>query len=456
MPTQTLNNFRAGVVLLASVHLARWAHRFLQPARYKSARGGRGSGKTWAFAFILVYLCYTSTIRAVICRQFASDVDKSAKLAVEGAIRKMGLTRYFKIRSRYIQCTKTGSYIFFAGIERNRENIRGWEDVDIVWVEEAQYMTQATARVLIPTIRKPGSQIWFSWNPENRTDWVWRRFVTNPREGDVSALVNWRDNPWFPDELEEERKSDKIYDPDVYQWIWEGRPNDTGEAQKVLPFRLLEICSEAYRQGRHHGIVGRVECGLDIAESGMNALVARRGPSIIHARAWRSDSIGMTARSSDSYARESGAMRLYYDVGGMGVGVRSYFREMSGRPYQVRPELFGGSVRGPKTEFSYRVLNSEFFARRNAQMAWALKLRAQNSGRLMVGEAVNPAQCLFIDPTIDDFDDFLAQMNQPTYSENLTGKTVIDKVPDGDPSPDKFDASCLAFARDSDNGLRAR
>ncbi len=439
-----------------NIHLPKWGKPFTKPGRHKCAYGGRGSSKTWTFAHILATQAVEEPLRIMCCREFGSSIKVSAKLALEVAIHRMGLTGFFKSYEYSIR-GKNGSYFGFTGVERNREEIRGWEDVDRVWFEEAQRMSDATARILYPTIRKPGSEVWVSWNPKERTDYVWRRFILNPREGDVIAKVNWHDNPWFPKEADDERIADKRENPEMYAHVWEGEPDDEGAERKVLPFHMIEDCVTAFRKGLYN-CGGFLEIGLDVADSGdnWNALVSRRGPCIVHAEKWRSNIIGDTARRADHYAGESGATRLYYDVQGVGAGVRSYFAENVKRRYSVKPELFGGSVKGAKTTYSYRVSNGEFFARRNAQLGWALRLRAQNTKKLLSGERIDPARCLFIDDSIPRLDEFLAQLSQPAWRESMTGKTELIKRDEDEASPDLYDAAVLAFSHDSIYGLKSR
>ena len=445
------------------LHLPRWARRFTQRAPYKCAYGGRGSSKTWTVAHLLIAEAASRPLRIAVCRSVGASIAVSAKPALEIAIHRMGLGGCFDVYNWAIRGKKgtpaEGSFFFFRGIETNRQEIRGWEDVDRVWVEEAQYMTEATANILIPTIRKDGSEIWFTWNPISRTDWVWRRFVQNSLPTDVIEQVNWRDNPWFPERANDERLYMLKTNPEMYAHIWEGQPADEVGDLVVLPYRMLLDCVEAFKHGLHMGVSPwPLDAGLDIADQGAdwNALVARKGPVIYHAEKWHENTLGATARRAASAAQHDGVKRLFYDAGGIGAGVTSYFREMPNRGFVIRPETFGDAVRGKNTTFAYKRTNAEFFARRNAQLAWALRLRAENTRRLMDGDAVDPARCLFIDNGIPRLEQYLAELAQPTWREGVTGKTELIKRDDDEPSPDLFDATSLAFAHDSENGLRLR
>lgn len=438
------------------VHLPSWGKQFAKPARHKCAYGGRGSGKTWTIAHLLIARAAKEQLRVVCCRELASSIQSSSKLALEVAISRLGLSHFFKSYAYTIRGAN-GSLFRFTGVERTIDSIRGWEDVDVVWFEEAQNMSDATARVLYPTIRKPGSEVWVSWNPINRSDYVWRRFILNPRDGDIICKINWHDNPWFPKEADDERRADKKDNPEMYAHIWEGEPDDEGAERKVLPFAMLNDCLDAFeKHGKNLG--GLIDIGLDVADAGdnWNALVVRQGPTIVSAEKFRSKIIADTARRADHLARSLNATRVYYDSQGVGAGVRSYFADNMKREYATRPEMFGGKVKGEKTIFSYKMTNADFFARRNAQLGWALRLRAVNTRKLLAGEKIDPAACLFIDPSIHRIDEFLAQLSQPCWKEGLTGKTELVKRDEDEESPDLYDACVLSFAKDSQYGLRAR
>ena len=450
------------------VKLPPYAKRYGPPytieTRFKCLYGGRGSSKTWTVAALLILDAISRPIRVACGREHKTSIKQSAKKALEIQIRRLGLDDFFTIKSDEIEGAN-GSVFFFQGIAVNPDEMRGWEDVDHVWIEEAQFLTEAAARVLIPTIRKKNSQLWFTWNPKFRHDWAWRRFIIQPEEYDVTTRVNYNDNPWFPPEAEQERLHDKKYNADIYAHIWEGEPDDEGQVRKVLPFAMVQECIDAWDVHKDWIMdalrtkTRGLDAGLDIADRGAdyNALVTRRGPILISAEKWRSKYIGDTARRAHREAQEKTVQRLYYDVGGVGAGARSYFKDFENRVYSTRPENFGGSIKGKETMYSYRVSNEEFFARRNAQLAWALRIRATWTRALMGGEKdVDLNRCLFINPNIERLDEFATQLSQPVWMENTSGKIDIEKQDEEEPSPDLYDAAILAFARDSLYGLKAR
>ena len=214
----------------AEAHMPTWGRKFTQPARYKCVYGGRGSGKTWKFAQLLISEATQKPIRVACCRrQVQSCIEGSSKPILEATINRLGLADQFQVHKGHITSSK-GAEFFFPIVE----TVRDWgNDVDRVWLEEAQLIKKESHLEIVSTIRKADAEIWYSWNPLRRWDWVWQRFVVNPRPGDIIEKVNFNKNPWFPPILEEERlthlrmfRKSVHLKPNLYAHIWEGEPVD--------------------------------------------------------------------------------------------------------------------------------------------------------------------------------------------------------------------------------------
>jgi len=438
------------------VELLYWARPLCDgKQRYKVLYGGRGSGKTYQMAGALALLGYERAIRVCCAREFQSSIAESCKQAIDGWIHRLGLagSHYRILRNEIIG--KNGTRFFFRGMSTaTEEAIRGWESVDICWVEEAQRMSARSREILYPTIRKPGSQIWMSFNPKHRYDPVYIDFIARQRDDAWVRRVNYDDNKFFPAELEAERLACLRDEPERYAHVWLGEPDDEGAERQVLPYAMLQKCVTNRKSPG-----GRLHAGLDVADSGAdkNALVIRRGPMIEEVMSWSAGTLGATARRVDGICRERGVDTLYYDSGGIGAGIRSYLSEIHARTYAAHGVNFGEAVAGGKMEFSRGQTNADFFARRNAQLGWALRLRAQASQQLKDdGGGVSLGQCLFIPEDMRNREAYMAQLSQPQWEEQMAGRVVIDKQPDDAPSPDMYDATALAFAHDSRYGLRSR
>lgn len=195
----------------------------LKPARYKAAFGGRGGAKSHFFAEQIVLRCYRAKTRAVCIREVQNTIRESVRQLLIDKIQALGLGWFFEVLEGEIRGAN-GSLIIFKGMQAyNAENIKSLEDFDIAWVEEAQTFSEKSLRLLRPTIRKEGSEIWFSWNPRHDTDAVDKFFRggTPPRNG-VICNVNWYDNPWFPDVLRDEKDQDYANDPEMAEHVWGG------------------------------------------------------------------------------------------------------------------------------------------------------------------------------------------------------------------------------------------
>lgn len=195
----------------------------LRAARYKGAHGGRGSGKSHFFAQLLVARCLARETHAVCVREIQKSLKQSVKKLIEGKIRALGVGSQFEVLETEIRAPHGGLIIFQGMQDHTAESIKSLEDFDVAWVEEAQSLSQTSLTLLRPTIRKPGSELWFSWNPRRKTDPVdaLLRGKTPPSNA-VVVEANWADNPWFPEELGTERTDDLRDRPDQYEHIWEG------------------------------------------------------------------------------------------------------------------------------------------------------------------------------------------------------------------------------------------
>lgn len=194
-----------------------------QPIRYKVARGGRGSAKSWSFARALLIQGASKTLRILCTREVQKSIRDSVHKLLADQIQILNLGGFYEVLDTEIR-GKNGTLFIFAGLAQHTvESIKSYEGIDKVWVEEAQVVTKRSWDILIPTIRKDGSEIWVSYNPELETDETHVRFTLSPPDNCVSVLVNYSDNPWFPDVLEKERQRCMIVDPSGYDNIWEGK-----------------------------------------------------------------------------------------------------------------------------------------------------------------------------------------------------------------------------------------
>ena len=209
-----------------------WAEPLLQPARYKGAHGGRGSGKSHFFAERLIVDSLNEPgdysgegLRSVCIREVQKDLAQSAKLLIELKMSTMGVTEAdgFKAYRDVIRTPGDGLMIFKGMNDYTADSIKSLEGFKRGWWEESQTATAHSMKLYRPTLRADGAERWFSWNPRRKTDPVdlLLRGAELPT-GSAVVQANWRDNPWFTDELEMERSDTQRTDPDQYGHVWEG------------------------------------------------------------------------------------------------------------------------------------------------------------------------------------------------------------------------------------------
>jgi phage terminase large subunit len=222
----------------------------LAPARYKGAHGGRGSGKSHFFAEMLVDDHYRNPgLRSVCIREVQKSLKDSAKRLIEDKIQALGLGRAFNVQSDLIKTPGDGVILFQGMQDHTAETIKSLEAFDRAWVEEAQTLSERSLTLLRPTIRAEGSEIWASWNPRRKTDAIDNFMRTLKPAGSVVVQANWRDNPWFPKVLADERAIDLEKYPERCEHIWDG-----GYATAFEGAYFAGLLTKAKAEGR----IGRV------------------------------------------------------------------------------------------------------------------------------------------------------------------------------------------------------
>lgn len=228
------------------VEVPRKLKPLLYPKRYKGAYGGRGGAKSHFFAEQVILQAYSSHKRIVCIREVQNSIKDSVKQLLIDKIEKLGISQWFEVLESEIRGPH-GSLIIFKGMQSyNASNIKSLEGYDIAWVEEAQTLSQHSLDLLRPTMRRDGSELWFSWNPRFKTDPVDKFFRKNPPSDAVSVMVNWYDNPWFPPVLRKEMEHDFEVDEDKAEHIWNGA---YGSSQGAI---LAKWVARAERDGRIH------------------------------------------------------------------------------------------------------------------------------------------------------------------------------------------------------------
>ena len=194
-----------------------------EPYRYKNFYGGRGGAKSWAFADALLLNGLQSEERILCAREIQNTIAESVLKLLEDRIDHFQLRDHYEVQKTTI-IGANGTLFLFKGLRANVQEIKSMEGITKCWIEEAQAVSEESFKVLIPTIRREGSEIWLSWNVGEKKDPVYQRFVANMPPDCISVKVGWRDNPFFPETLNRERLYCLQVDKDAHDHIWEGKP----------------------------------------------------------------------------------------------------------------------------------------------------------------------------------------------------------------------------------------
>lgn len=199
--------------------------------RYRGAYGGRGSGKSYTFAKMAAVFGYVEPLRILCLREYQNSIDESFYAEVKNAIASIPwLADHYEIGESFIR-GRNGTQFLFKGLRRNAQSIKSMAQVDIAIIEEAEDIPEKSWVDLEPTIRKPGSELWVIWNPRDKASPVNKRLRDNPPPRSAIVEINYLDNPWFPAELEEQRRHQQnTLDTGLYTHIWEGRYLERSDA----------------------------------------------------------------------------------------------------------------------------------------------------------------------------------------------------------------------------------
>jgi phage terminase large subunit len=227
------------------IRLPSWSKALFRPSRYKAFYGGRGSGKSHSAAVALIIQSLQQPLRILCAREIQKSIKDSVKRLIDDKITEYGLSGQFESTDTEIRGAN-GSLFLFAGLRSNPDSIKSMEGLDRVWVEEANRVSQRSLDLLIPTLRKEGSELWFGWNPEFATDPVDAMFrMDTPPPDSIVLPVNYWDNPWFPDVLKAELEYDQARDPDKYAHVWLGRYSVRSEARVFRNWKVEEFATPA-------------------------------------------------------------------------------------------------------------------------------------------------------------------------------------------------------------------
>lgn len=215
--------------------------------------GGRGAAKSHQVAQRALIAGHQARRRILCAREFQTSMRDSVHQLLAHYVERLGLSAFYQVRPDSI-IHANGTEFLFKGLRRNIEEVKSTEGIDVCWVEEAQGVSARSWDVLVPTVRRPGSEIWVTFNPYQATDPTWDRFVAHPPPSALVRKVTWRDNPWFPDVLREEMEHRRETDHDGYLHIWEGELWNRSALQILTNWRIEPFEPQAGWAGPYYGL----------------------------------------------------------------------------------------------------------------------------------------------------------------------------------------------------------
>lgn len=214
--------------------------------RYKVLAGGRGSSKSMSVALALLIKGMQSKQRILCTRQIQGSIKDSVHKLLADLIAEYKLDNFYTITQDSIRGIN-GTEFIFKGLKSNTAEIKSTQGINLAWVEEATDVTGESWDILIPTIREKDSEIWITFNPNMKTDATYQRFVVNPPDNCKTVILNYTDNPFFPDVLRQEMEYVKSINYPKYEHIWLGKPNaEAGNLIKMSMFKRYETPPETY------------------------------------------------------------------------------------------------------------------------------------------------------------------------------------------------------------------
>jgi len=282
---------------------------FTGPAMYRGAYGGRGSAKTRSFAKMAavqgVRFAQANMPGVIVCgREFMNSLDESSLAEVKAAIAsEPWLAERYDVGEKYVRTWDRRIEFAFVGLRRNLDSIKSKSRIRLLWVDEADPVSDMAWNKADNTVREEGSEVWVTWNPERKNSATHKRFRVDPPAESRIVELNWRDNPWFPEILNKKRLADKEKRPDQYEHIWEG------DFVTVVEGAYYAKClTEAKAQGRIGRVafdpLMRVKVYCDLGGTGAKADAFAM---------WPAQFIGKEIRTRDYYEAQGQALGAHLE-----------------------------------------------------------------------------------------------------------------------------------------------
>ena len=443
---------------------------WIKPSRYKILHGGRASGKSWDAAANAIRMADYCKLKFLCTRQFQNKIEESVYSLLKIQIERFGLSSRFTILNSKIIHNITGSEFLFYGIQRNLDEIKSIESVDVLWLEEAHAVTKEQMDILEPTIRKEGSELWIIFNPNLITDYVYDHYVINEQPDSVVRGFNYTENPFLSSTMIKQIEHLKSSDYDSYQHVYLGIPKGNDDSS-VIKLKWIQAAIDAHL--KIDGMFsGSHTLGYDIADDGgdTNATILAKGSVAIECDEWKGleDELLKSCRRAYSNALRVNA-HINYDSIGVGATAGAKFEEINEARsldngyVPVEYSKFNAGSRDlidPDGFYSEhdKITNKDKFANIKAQSWWLLADRFRNTYDYLVNGNTDYTtdQLISLSSEMDYVDRLTKELSTPLRDVDNNGRDKVESKKDlkkrGVASPNLADALVMAFVKPESNG----
>lgn len=427
------------------------------PARNRVLYGGRASSKSWDAAGFATYLADNARLRVLCVRQFQNRISESVYALLKIQIERFGLMSRFDIQRDKIYSRVTGSEFMFYGLWRSIDEIKSLESIDILWIEEAHSLTEEQWKVLEPTIRKAGSQVWVIFNPKLATDFAYKRFVVSPPPNTIVRKINYDENPFLSETMLGIIEAARKEDPDEFAHIYGGEPMQDDDS--VIIKRSWIMAAVDAHKALGLSAVGKKRMGFDIADSGADkcATVYAHGSIVMDADMWKAGEDELLQSCTRVYhAARTVDAAITYDSIGVGASAGAKFGEINeaqavGRPVQYAKFNAGGAVCRPEAIYAHSTKNKDMFSGVKAQAWWMLADRFRNTfSAVTKGEKYAEDQLISLSSDLPHLEMLIDELSTPRKRFDANGRVKVESKEElskrGVASPNLADAIVMAFA----------
>ncbi len=426
------------------------------PKRLKIAFGGRGGYKTVSFCKILLFLALREKKRVLCLREFMNSIDESVHSSLKAEVETLNMESYYRVTNSQIQGTN-GSLFRYASLSRNLASLKSRHGIDIAWIEEAETITQKSLDVLFPTIRKPNSEIWMSFNPDDEFGAVFHTFV-KPHldtirskgyyEDEFMYIVKTSldDNPFAPQGMLEE--SARMKKDDLKKWLHiYGGEVFSDYRESIIQPEWFEAAVDAHLK-LGFPAQGVKVLSFDPADTGdAKAVMMRHGSVITEGFQWHHDELPEAVEIAFSKAYDWRADQFIYDATGIGRGVKVFLKLRNAENnLEVIPFEGAAKVAFPEELYADHKSNKDTFRNRRAQRYWNLRDRFEATfNAIKKGLYTDPDSLISISSKIEDLDVLKSELVKIRRKVGSSSYIQIESKEDMEKSPNMADALMMLW-----------